>query len=396
MNIARPLAALAVSLATLSAASAAELHVNPALPAYGQPVTVELRNVTWGTYLPATRFTRKGSDIVVDFEYAPSAFGPLGPDFGDGTLRLGELAPGNYTIHARLHNLANPKSPPETMSRGIAVVPPDQWGLYLIPKQPDAFSAFEVMVRSAVHFDPTTLRSQVQGGVVRIDFEYLDNAPAGGATPPGTTTFAATRIEALAPGSYTIEGWGLNRKTGVVEKYFTKEINVAGAVSVVEYYSFALDHYFMAAGPDEIALVDSGARGDWQRTGHQFKAWSRLADASPMARPVCRFYAAGPNSHFYTGDAAECDFLKSLERSQRADANARGQPFLGWQYEGIAFYALVPQNGSCPNGLGAVYRAYNNRWKENDSNHRFMLDARQRSAMAVSWVDEGAVFCSAS
>jgi len=44
--------------------------------------------------------------------------------------------------------------------------------------------------------------------------------------------------------------------------------------------------------------------------------------------PVCRFYgvpAGGPNSHFFTASAAECDLVK---RSG------------GWFYEGIGFYIL--------------------------------------------------------
>lgn len=390
------LAALA-SFLCVATAQAAQLQVNPVLPVHGQAITVELTDAA-PTYLPATRFTRSGSHIVVEFEYLPSGFGPPGRDFGVGSLKLGELPPGNYTIQARLFNILNPKSAPDVLVRELAVVPPETWGLHLVPKEPDAFSAFEVVVRSAVYFDPASMRARVDGGVVRIDFEYAGNAPAGGAAPPGMTTYGSVRVPALPPGTYRVEGWGRDRNNAAAatEQYFTRALNVPGAVPIVEYYSVALDHYFMAAGPDEVAMVDSGARGDWKRTGHQFKGWLRAGDASPMARPVCRFYAMGPNSHFYTGDARECESLKALEHSQRAEANARGQAYLGWQYEGIAFYAVLPEGGSCPGGMAPVYRAYNNRWKENDSNHRFTPDARQRSAMSVSWVDEGVAFCSAS
>ena len=377
------------------AAHAVSLQVTPALPGYGQKVTVELKDMNAPTYLPVTRYSKVGNTIVVEFEYVPSTFGPFSPDFGMASLNLGELTPGNYTIQARLFNIATPKSAPEVLSRQIAVVPPDAWGLHLVPKEPDAFSAFEVLVRSAVYFDPASMRSRVEGGVVRIDFDYLGSAPASGTPPEGMSTFAAVKVAALPPGAFRIEGWGRDKATGVSEKYFTRDLNVPASVPIVEYYSVALDHYFMAASPDEIALVDAGGRGDWKRTGHGFKAWLRAGDAPPSARPVCRFYAAGPNSHFYTGDARECDYLKALEHSQRAEANARGQPFLGWQYEGIAFHALLPDSGACIGNAAPVYRAYNNRAREIDSNHRFMRDARQRSAMAVSWVDEGAAFCSA-
>ena len=64
--------------------------------------------------------------------------------------------------------------------------------------------------------------------------------------------------------------------------------------------------------------------------------------------PVCRFYASGPNSHFYTADPSECNYLKGLETKQRGDAQAQGKKFEGWTFEAIAFYVLLPQNGECP------------------------------------------------
>ena len=392
MNIARRIA-VSIASAAAFAAHAASVQVTPALPTHGQAVTVELKDLS--TYIPVSRYVKSGNVIVVEFEYAPSSFGPFGPDFGIAGIPLGELAPGNYTIQARLFNIANPKSAPEVLSRQIAVVPPESWGLHLVPKEPDAFAPFEVVVRSAVYFDPASMRVRVEGGVVRVDFDYLGDAPAGGNAPAGMATFAAVKVPGLQPGAYRIEGWGRDRANGNTERYFTREVTLAGAVSVVEYYSVSLDHYFMAAGADEIASVDAGARGDWKRTGQQFNAWMRAADAPPSARPVCRFYASGPNSHFYTGDARECDFLKALEQSQRAQANASGKPFLGWQYEGVAFYAVVPESGTCPGDMAPVYRFFNNRMNENDSNHRFMRDARQKLAMSVSWVGEGVAFCSA-
>jgi serine protease len=121
----------------------------------------------------------------------------------------------------------------------------------------------------------------------------------------------------------------------------------------------------------------------------------RASDAPPAAKPVCRFYSRGVNSHFYTGDASECQALQSLEQRQRADATAKGQGFQGWQYEGVVFYALVPTNGQCPGGTTPVYRMYNNRAMQNDTNHRFTADGVMHAAME-GWVDEGVAFCSPS
>jgi hypothetical protein len=169
----RTLRTVATALLALAsvAAHAVTLQVTPSLPAYGQKVMVELKDMNAPTYLPVTRYSKAGNTIVVEFEYVPSTFGPFSPDFGMASLNLGELAPGNYTIEARLFNIATPKSAPEVLSRQFAVVPPDAWGLHLVPKEPDAFSAFEVLVRSAVYFDPASMRSRVEGGVVRIDFD---------------------------------------------------------------------------------------------------------------------------------------------------------------------------------------------------------------------------------
>jgi hypothetical protein len=237
------------------------------------------------------------------------------------------------------------------------------------------------------------MRASVSGNVVRVEFTYRADAPAFGTTPAGLATFGSVALPPLAPGDYRVEGWGRSASGGEFEKFFTRDVRIAAAVPVVEFYSAALDHYFLTAGPDEIALLDSGRDGDWKRTGQKFLAWARAADAPPGSVPVCRFYARGPNSHFYTGSKEECDQLKALEQSQRADAAARGQPFLGWAYETIAFHAPMPQGGYCPYSLRPVFRAYNNRALQLDANHRFMADPMQREAMSVGWVDEGVQLC---
>jgi hypothetical protein len=380
--------------ATFLAFAAPTLAPSPAVPLYGQPVSVELYNAQ-PTFLPATRYTRNGNTIEVDFEYHGSLFGPFPPNMGSMPVPLGELAPGNYTLNARLFDMDRPGSGPTMTTSNLPVVPPQEWGAYLVPREPRAYEIVGVLVRSAAYFDPRSMKASVSGNVVRVDFEYLANAPAMGGTPSGMTTFATVRVGGLAPGQYRVEAWARPTTGGTSEKFFTRDFATASQAYVVEYYHEALDHYFIAAAPDEIALLDAGAQGGWKRTGQRFQAWARSYDAPPNAVPVCRFYASGPNSHFYTGDARECAQLKQIELGERAIASAQGKPFLGWAYEGTAFYALVPQNGQCPPSTMPVYRAYNMRAQNMDSNHRFMVDPVVRGSMA-GWADEGAQFCSPS
>ena len=123
---------------------------------------------------------------------------------------------------------------------------------------------------------------------------------------------------------------------------------VAQVAQVVEFYHQGLDHYFLTANPVEQAVVDSGAVGAWQRTGNTFPAGG--------SGEACRFYGSlspGPNSHFFTADAAECAELKRLQAITPASQKR-------WNFEGNDFLATPAVNGGCPAGLLPVYRAYNN------------------------------------
>jgi hypothetical protein len=400
MRNARSFAAAALLAATVAAPASVlaepSLSANPSLPQYGQAVQFDLYGTSWPLYLPATRFTRVGNTITIDYEYATDGFGPGRPDFGYMPVAIGELPAGNYTVQARLFDINQPKAGPQVVTSSLAVRPPEAWGIYTVPANPLAFQAAEVMVRSAAYFDAKTLRSTVMNNVIRVDFDYDGSAPvvSGGSSPPGMTSFAAVKVAGLAPGNYRVEGWGRDaRKGGNSERYFVRDVAIGTTVQVVEYYAETLDHYFITAMPEEVGYLDGSPNLGWKRSGQSFKAWLRAADAPPGAVPVCRFYASGPNSHFYTGDAAECDYLKSIEQKQRADAAAQGKSFTGWKFEAIGFYALVPQAGKCPGDTQPVYREYNNRAMQNDSNHRFNISQQLRAAMMMGWAEEGVAFC---
>jgi hypothetical protein len=161
--------------------------------------------------------------------------------------------------------------------------------------------------------------------------------------------------------------------------------NSAGEVRALEFYNTVLDHYFVAAGSEEIVNILTGGAGPgWELTRESFKVWPTLPpDTFTGVGPVCRFYgrpAGGPNSHFFTASAEECEIVKRNG---------------GWFYEGIGFYIRpVGSDGQCPAGYFSVNRAYNRGFARNDSNHRFTTsDSSLREMGRKAWAMEGTVMC---
>ena len=173
-------------------------------------------------------------------------------------------------------------------------------------------------------------------------------------------------------------------------------------LSLVEYRNGPLDHYFVTADPAERAAIESGLAGPgWERTVTLGHVWDPgVAGIAGMAgiagtagagdrTAICRFYGnpqvgadghrLGPNSHFYSADPDECEAV-------RRDR--------GWVFEGVVFEAMKAVAGACAPALVAVRRNYNQRFRENDSNHRYSVDPVVGAQMtARGWADEGVVFC---
>lgn len=219
---------------------------------------------------------------------------------------------------------------------------------------------------------------------------------SNGALPPGLVQNAQTGVISGLPTQkgtfdFTVkvaDAAGLNARLG----YFitVNDTGLPGSIArVVEYYHKGLDNYFITADPVEQAAVDAGAAGTaWQRTRGTFKAGG--------TSPVCRFYGNnninpatgtrfGPNSHFYTADAAECAGLK-------AACTAAGK---SWSFESNDFNTTPAVNGGCAPGLVPVYRAYNNGFARGiDSNHRITSSQAVIADMvARGWISEGVVMC---
>jgi len=150
-----------------------------------------------------------------------------------------------------------------------------------------------------------------------------------------------------------------------------------GTVPVIEYYNAARDHYFMSADAAEQAYVDRVLASIFQRTGELFYAWIDPVLAPLTALPVCRFYAAGIiASHYFTANAAECQFIIANQGAT-------------WMLENsAAFYVLLPDiNGNCQAGTLPVYKFFDNR---EDANQRHTIDLSVRRAMLNrAWVPQG-------
>jgi hypothetical protein len=383
-HIALRIARASVWLAAMTSpmGAVAGLEINPVFPAYGVPVALELKSVGPEPWAPGTRYRRDGNNITLEMENMPGGyFGPRW-DMQYLPVPIGEVAPGKYAVQARLYDLGDPDAPPRIFTQPLVVPAPDASGVYPVPQTPGAYESLELVVRADGPVDASSLRTSIANGTLRIDFSY--------STDPSAQSFARVKLDGLPPGVYRAEAYGSNPGLASAQRPHTGTFTVASTSTIVEYYSAKLDHYFITGGP-EAAVLDAGMA--FQRTGQRFKAWLNAADAPLAAAPVCRFYASGPNSHFYTGKPDECQMLKALEQKEKS-AQPKGQAYEGWQYEGIAFYALVPADGSCPNGTTPVYRHYNNRSAQNDSNHRFTVTPQMRFVMSQSWIDEGAAFCS--
>lgn len=156
-----------------------------------------------------------------------------------------------------------------------------------------------------------------------------------------------------------------------------------GELLVEEFYNTITRHYYLIAKQSDKDLIDRGLAGPGNsRTGFQFKGYVLPGVAEvrpPLQAPVCRFFIQGLNTHFFSTEQADCDYVRSI----------------GGQYEGIEFWIdRARPVAACPAGTHAVTRLYNNRWRENDSSHRYTTSNSVVEAMkAQGWLDEGAVMC---
>jgi hypothetical protein len=227
---------------------------------------------------------------------------------------------------------------------------------------------------SSTGYSPFVIRFNVQNsnGAIAVDPGYnpfglgtVDGIPNNGFVSPDGQLNVLLKLSSPKKALPTTFDHGFIRLLGDA---------ITGTVT--EFYNTNLNHFFVTANPQEANAIDGGSAGPgWSRTGLSFKSGGR--------NRVCRFYGTpgvGPNSHFYTADPAECGQVKS-------------DP--GWHYESYDFSTTPPAAGGvCDMGLVPVYRAYNNRFAFNDSNHRLTTSlAAYNAQVAAGWKGEGTVMC---
>jgi len=196
---------------------------------------------------------------------------------------------------------------------------------------------------------------------------------------------AVTRAMSAASYARVIDSMGIFGNTALVTEHYNPSIRHGAG-------TLGIGHYFVTAGNDERSAIEGGSAGPgWSQTGRFFRAYYSATGAPSGAVGVCRFYAAEPNSHFYTASAGECQNLRNM--------NPTNNPALGWAYEGIAFYTLLPSASGCGTDFYPVYRSYNNRFgppATNDGNHRLTpsYNDHYRVTKFFGYADEGVAFCS--
>jgi|GEM_PF-1492295 len=224
-------------------------------------------------------------------------------------------------------------------------------------------------------YRPSNSRVDRQPGEITIDSDFPDGGFAVSATYVDTIALGK-----LAPGEYRVAHVGHMDTTFRIEG--ESRFTVYEALPTTKAHTFfhpGINHYLVTAGEFERQAVLADG---WHATDAGFNVWSSDGPAPRQAVPVCRFYSSLVNSHFYTASESECDYLQSFDS--------------GWLYEGIAFQALIPRDdGVCPAGTQPVWRLFNNRHDQLDSNHRFVVGSETyRIMVADGWAGEGVAFCS--
>lgn len=154
---------------------------------------------------------------------------------------------------------------------------------------------------------------------------------------------------------------------------------------LIEFRATSREQYFYTFDASELAALDSGAVGGWQRTGESFRVIRQAGSPRPIENRFHRVYRfwggssqAAP-AHFFTLSQDECAVL-------------RDRPSWNWIFEGAPYWAQALEGGTCAKGV-PLRRLYNG-GAGGAPAHRYTTRAAVATEMVDrGWIDEGAVMC---
>ncbi len=201
--------------------------------------------------------------------------------------------------------------------------------------------------------------------------------------PPVSPIRAA--LPPLAPGEYILE---VTNADGLLDNPAsqTRTLSVIASPPVITVATVGYrpaNKFFLGADASDINTLtgfrDFQNRPVWAVAEPMtLRAWPAKGPAPDAAKEVCRLFHPLAQTHFFSGNPADCAAIRATAP---------------WRDEGIAFRALLPAAGGvCPIGTDPVWRLFSNKF----TTHRYTRNSTTYSAFqADGWSGEGVVFCSA-
>jgi len=319
-------------------------------------------------------YAQAGNRITLTAREAPPGQADTGACRYSATVVLGAMAAGTYEVTARIRSVDGATL--DAVTRTLQVLPiagrcnPDPALSPSIGGKPKGMTRSQFIARTttdaafAALLGNPAVRAAPYGDDVYFDYPPLADIPPA--------------MERLATSGAVESAWRNGRACFAAAPPDT-------VAEFLEFFHAGLDHYFYSGDAGEIAAIDAGTVGPWTRTGKSFRVVTQPGCVETTTDTVVyRFFGrpgAGPNSHFFTRDRAEC---------YAVDKSAQ------WDFEGLPFWATAPDaDGSCPAPFAQQRMPLYRVWRPfGDSNHRLTTDRAVVGEMvARGWIDEGVAMC---
>ncbi|MDM8553168.1 right-handed parallel beta-helix repeat-containing protein [Desulfococcaceae bacterium HSG7] len=204
---------------------------------------------------------------------------------------------------------------------------------------------------------------------------FVDNAVGGNLHLQPTATAAIDQASALPSVTDDFEGESRSVTPDIGADETEPLPTVASTVPVYRFYSELLKKHFFTKDSDEKDFIIANNPTDvWRYEGI---AWYVYPDAEDGLSPVYRFYSELLQSHFYTTDANEKDYIIATFS-------------VGvWRYEGIAWYVYTDYQA----GTLSVYRFYSELLRV----HFYTMDENEKNVIIATspediWRYEGITY----